>query len=49
MKIPNLSACAGSASPADTQVRIEQATDAKDAKKHRFDKLLLVFIFFFLS
>ena len=46
MKIPNLSAWAGSESPTVTQVKIEHATDAKDAKKHKFDKLLLVFIFF---
>ncbi len=46
MKIPNLSACAGFASPTDTQVMIEHATDANDAKKHKFDRLLLVFIFF---
>ena len=45
MKIPNLSACAGSASPTVTQVKIEHATDANEAKKHRFDKLLFDFIF----
>ena len=31
MKIPNLSACAGSVSPTVTQVAIEAATDAKEA------------------
>ena len=44
MKMPNLSAWAGSESPTETQVRIEHATDANEAKKHKFDKFLLVFI-----
>ena len=44
MKMPNRSACAGSTSPTDTHVAMDTATDAKDAKKHRFDKFLLLFI-----
>ena len=46
MKMPNLSACAGSESPTVTQVRIDAATDASDATKQMFDSLLLLFILF---
>lgn len=44
MKIPKRSACAGSVSPTVIHVAIDAATDARDAKKHMFDKLLLLFI-----
>jgi len=33
-KIPNLSACAGSASPVKDHTAIDPATDASAAKKH---------------
>tara|TARA_B100001248_G_scaffold261378_1_gene252365 strand:- start:460 stop:768 length:309 start_codon:yes stop_codon:yes gene_type:complete len=44
MKIPNLSACAGSSGDTVTHVKIEHATDANDARKHKFDKFLLLLI-----
>ena len=45
MKMPNLSACAGSPSPTVTQVAIETATDTSDAAKQKFDNLFSLFIF----
>ena len=41
IKIPNLSACAGSASPTVTHVAIEAATDANGAKKQNLDKFIV--------
>ena len=40
IKIANLSACPGSASPTVTQVKIDIPTEARDAKKHHLDKLI---------
>ena len=49
IKIANLSACPGSASPTVTQVKIDIPTEARDAKKHHLDKLTFLIIIPFFN